>query len=206
METETNRTIYGSVLPIGDGMRSDQDHSLRCTAYNTVADCRKQVSDTVTFTITGRPQIPTQQSIIISITVPGAVCFLVLTLYICNKRRLCKRGNSINPRSSNESSIQNQEHEIVTEFNVQYGNCSPSINSRISNDSSIQHQDYEIVPESSVQDGDSKYPPIHQPVKKAVKTIQPKTSNMKVTHLSIVTPLPHLHSHRFTPIYTYTPT
>lgn len=48
-DLQTNRVINGSVLIIDDYMKSGQNHSFRCTAYNIVAGCRKQLSDTIGF-------------------------------------------------------------------------------------------------------------------------------------------------------------
>lgn len=50
---ETKRTIAGSVLTIVDKLRSDQNHSCRCTAYNLFAGVRSQIAEAITFTVKG---------------------------------------------------------------------------------------------------------------------------------------------------------
>src|SRR6218665_1194682 len=50
---QTGEVINGSVLTIDDNMTSNQNHSLQCTAYNSVAGFRKEISDTITFTVAG---------------------------------------------------------------------------------------------------------------------------------------------------------
>ena len=52
-ELQTGKVMSESVLTIDDYMRSDQNHSFQCTAYNTVAGSRKQISTIITFTVAG---------------------------------------------------------------------------------------------------------------------------------------------------------
>lgn len=52
-ELLTGRVINGSVLTIEDFMTSDKNYSFQCSAYNTVAGFRKQISDTINFTVAG---------------------------------------------------------------------------------------------------------------------------------------------------------
>lgn len=53
MEIETNRTVSGSVLIIESYLVSDENHSFRCTAFNTVDGVSGQIDGTITFTVTG---------------------------------------------------------------------------------------------------------------------------------------------------------
>lgn len=53
LDIDTYKTIQGSVLTIKDYMMSDQNHDFRCTAENIVAGNRRQITATVTFTVTG---------------------------------------------------------------------------------------------------------------------------------------------------------
>ena len=53
-DTETSRTINGSFLSIEKDFKPGQNHTFRCTAYNTVDGLKKDaVSDVVTFKVTG---------------------------------------------------------------------------------------------------------------------------------------------------------
>lgn len=88
-------------------------------------------------------------------------------------------GTSINPRSSNESSTQDQQHEMAAESTVQFGDSGHPNYPRISNESSIQHQDYEIVDESNVQYGDSQLPPLHQSTPSEESTEDHSEENIK---------------------------
>lgn len=52
---EKNRTTNGSDLTVEEYLKPDQNHTFRCSAYNTVAGLRKHVSQTViTFSVTGK--------------------------------------------------------------------------------------------------------------------------------------------------------
>jgi len=50
---QTGQLIDGSVLTIDDNMTPDRNHICQCTAYNTVAGFRKQISTIITFTVAG---------------------------------------------------------------------------------------------------------------------------------------------------------
>lgn len=53
MEIGTDKTISGSVLTIDDSLRSEKNHSFRCTAYNTVTNFRREIYKTILFTVEG---------------------------------------------------------------------------------------------------------------------------------------------------------
>lgn len=55
-DIKTNRATNGSFLTVQEYMKSDQIHSFRCTALNTVAGLKKRISETVTFRVIGKKQ------------------------------------------------------------------------------------------------------------------------------------------------------
>ena len=53
----TNRTIDGSVLTIDNYLKPYKNHTFRCTAYNTVAGFRNELSETITFSVISKKYI-----------------------------------------------------------------------------------------------------------------------------------------------------